>query len=95
MCYHFFHANLPSSLSSINHAQLSIIFTTADHIPALLKIAPKVVCMTRIVSFDALSPDAHRAFVAWGETVGVRVEELSGCEYRSWLISYLLLMCHS
>ncbi|KAJ8592807.1 acetyl-CoA synthetase-like protein [Rhizopogon salebrosus TDB-379] len=64
----------------INHAQLSIIFTTADHIPALLKIAPKVVCMTRIVSFDALSPDAHRAFVAWGETVGVRVEELSGFE---------------
>lgn len=44
--------------------------------------------MKMIVSFDILSPDAHKAFVAWGETVGVRVKELSECEYFSWLTSY-------
>jgi len=64
----------------INHAHLSIVFTTADHIPALLKLAPKVAVMKMIVSFDALSPDAYKAFVAWGETVGVQVKELSELE---------------
>jgi len=42
--------------------------------------------MKMVVSFDVLSPDAHKAFVAWGETVGVQVKELSECEYRSWLV---------
>jgi len=70
-------------LSSINHAHLSIIFTTAEHIPALLKLAPKVTVVKMIVSFDSLSPDAHKAFVAWGETVGVQVKELSEREYLS------------
>ncbi|KAG1749004.1 uncharacterized protein EDB91DRAFT_1111955 [Suillus paluster] len=64
----------------INHAHLSILFTTADHIPALLKLAPKVAVMKMIVSFDSLSPDAYKAFVAWGETVGVQVKELSEFE---------------
>jgi len=30
--------------------------------------------MKMIVSFDTLSPDAHKAFVAWGETVGVQIK---------------------
>lgn len=64
----------------INHAHLSIIFTTVDHIPALLKLAPKVPAMKMIVSFDGLSVDARKALVAWGETVGVQVKEFSELE---------------
>lgn len=64
----------------INHAHLSIIFTTVDHIPALLKLAPKAAAMKMIVSFDGLNPDARKALVAWGETVGVQVKEFSELE---------------
>ncbi|KAG1896085.1 long-chain-fatty-acid-CoA ligase [Suillus fuscotomentosus] len=64
----------------INHAHLSIIFTMVDHIPALLKIAPKVAAMKMIVSFNNLSQDARKALVAWGETVGVQVKEFSEFE---------------
>jgi long-chain acyl-CoA synthetase len=37
--------------------------------------------MKMIVSFDVLSPDALKALVAWGETVGVQVKEFSEREY--------------
>lgn len=45
--------------------------------------------MKMVVSFDALNPDAHKAFVAWGETVGVQVKEflereLSAGLYRTY-----------
>ncbi|EIW85421.1 long-chain-fatty-acid-CoA ligase [Coniophora puteana RWD-64-598 SS2] len=64
----------------INHAQLSIVFTTPDHIPALLKSAPKCPTMKAIVSLDALNPQARTAFNAWGESFGIKIYELSELE---------------
>ncbi|KAH7929786.1 long-chain-fatty-acid-CoA ligase [Leucogyrophana mollusca] len=64
----------------INHAQLSVIFTTVDHIPALLKMAPKIPVLKMIVSFDPLAPQTRAALAAWGETVDVQVKELGEIE---------------
>ncbi|KIJ60664.1 hypothetical protein HYDPIDRAFT_32087 [Hydnomerulius pinastri MD-312] len=64
----------------INHAQLAILFTTADHIPALLKMASKIPVLKMIVSFDPLDKQVRNALSAWGETVGVQIKELSEIE---------------
>ncbi|KIL00658.1 hypothetical protein PAXRUDRAFT_821456 [Paxillus rubicundulus Ve08.2h10] len=64
----------------INHAQLGIIFTTADHIPALLKMSSKIPVLKMIVSFDPLNKQARDALFSWGETVNVQLKELSEIE---------------
>ncbi|KAJ7702319.1 hypothetical protein B0H17DRAFT_1043697 [Mycena rosella] len=58
----------------INHAHLSIIFATLEHIPSLLKLAPKALKM--IVSIDALSPEISKVFTAWGQTHDIVVKDL-------------------
>ncbi|KAF9228645.1 long-chain-fatty-acid-CoA ligase [Gyrodon lividus] len=64
----------------INHAQLSIIFTTADHIPALLKMSSKIPVLKMIVSFDPLDKQVRNALSSWGETAGIQLKELSEIE---------------
>jgi long-chain acyl-CoA synthetase len=64
----------------INHAQLPIIFTTPDHIPALLKMSSKIPTLKVIVSFDPLDKQVRNALSSWGETVGIQVKELSEIE---------------
>ncbi|KAF8136104.1 hypothetical protein EV363DRAFT_1541981 [Boletus edulis] len=64
----------------INHSSLSIIFTTPDHIPTLLKLSPKIPVLKMIVSFDPLENQARHALRSWGETVGVQIKELSEIE---------------
>ncbi|KAI6019687.1 hypothetical protein F5J12DRAFT_967217 [Pisolithus orientalis] len=65
---------------SINHAQLSIIFTTPDHIATLLKLATSIPSMKVIISFDPLGDDVKRLLSSWGESVGIRIIELSEIE---------------
>ncbi|KAG6379112.1 long-chain-fatty-acid-CoA ligase [Boletus reticuloceps] len=64
----------------INHSSLSIIFTTPDHIPTLLKLSQKIPVLKMIVSFDPLENQARHALSSWGETVGVQIKELSEIE---------------
>jgi long-chain acyl-CoA synthetase len=64
----------------INHSSLSIIFTTLDHIPILLKMASKIPVLKMIVSFDPLEKQVRHALASWAETVGVQIKELSEIE---------------
>lgn len=64
----------------INHAQLSMIFTTPDHIPTLLKLASKVPLLKIIVSFDPLDHQLRTALSSWAGTHGIQIRELSEFE---------------
>ncbi|KAH7889901.1 hypothetical protein F5I97DRAFT_1800610 [Phlebopus sp. FC_14] len=64
----------------INHAQLSIVFMSADHIPTLLKMAKNIPVLKMIVSFDPLDKQIKTALFTWGETVGIQIRELSEME---------------
>ncbi|KAA1474866.1 acetyl-CoA synthetase-like protein [Dentipellis sp. KUC8613] len=64
----------------INHSHLTIIFATSNHIPQLLKLAPRTPHLNVIVSIDVLSPELRQTLVAWGETVGVEIKDLPELE---------------
>ncbi|KAF7353625.1 Long chain acyl-CoA synthetase 7, peroxisomal [Mycena venus] len=64
----------------INHAELTIIFATMDHIPSLLKMASKTPRLKLIVSIDALSPEISKVFTEWGQTHNILVKDLSEIE---------------
>ncbi|KAH9946225.1 acetyl-CoA synthetase-like protein [Epithele typhae] len=68
------------SAGAMNHAELSVCFATADHIPGLLKLAPKCPKLRMIVSMDALSEQTKNVLATWGETVQVEVKEMSEIE---------------
>lgn len=61
---------------SINHAELSVVFATANHIPFLLKLAPRVPVMKVIVSMDPLSEETKRVLASWAEERNVKVMDL-------------------
>ncbi|KAJ7261335.1 hypothetical protein B0H12DRAFT_1106331 [Mycena haematopus] len=60
----------------INHAELTIIFATMDHIPALLKMASKTPLLKVIVSIDALTPEIRKVFTEWGQMHNILVKDL-------------------
>jgi hypothetical protein len=60
----------------INHAELSVIFTSAAHLPILLKLAPSCPCLKLIVSIDELSVEAKNLATTWGQAQGVQIREL-------------------
>ncbi|KAG7086620.1 hypothetical protein E1B28_002563 [Marasmius oreades] len=64
----------------IDHAHISVLFTTSDHIPTLLKLKPKVPMLKMIVSIDNLSEEAKRIAVEWGLSQGVKLMELRELE---------------
>ncbi|CDO70787.1 hypothetical protein BN946_scf184798.g102 [Trametes cinnabarina] len=64
----------------MNHAELTVVFATPDHIPALLKLAPKAPVLKMIVSMDPLTAETKSVLSAWGETVNVQIKELSELE---------------
>ncbi|KAJ6606501.1 long-chain-fatty-acid-CoA ligase [Mycena vulgaris] len=64
----------------INHAQLTIVFATMDHVPSLLKIAPQCPQLKIIVSLDTLSPEISKVFTAWGQTCNVQVMDIHEME---------------
>jgi long-chain acyl-CoA synthetase len=63
-------------VSSINHAHLSVIFATANHLPSLLKLAPKCPGLKLIVSIDDLSAEAKTLATTWAQAQGIEVREL-------------------
>ncbi|TBU65954.1 acetyl-CoA synthetase-like protein [Dichomitus squalens] len=65
---------------SINHAELTVIFATPAHIPALLKLAPKCPTLKLVVAMDDLTAQTKSVLSAWGETAGVQIKEQSELE---------------
>ncbi|KAJ7771702.1 hypothetical protein B0H16DRAFT_1514415 [Mycena metata] len=64
----------------INHANLTIIFATVEHIPSLLKLAPQTPNLKLIVSIDPLSPELSKVFTEWGQTQNVLVKDFNEME---------------
>ncbi|KAJ7465464.1 long-chain-fatty-acid-CoA ligase [Mycena galericulata] len=67
------------SVGAINHAHLTAIFATVDHIPSLLKLAPATP-LKLIISVDALSPELSKVFTEWGQVHGVLVKDIHEIE---------------
>ena len=81
------------AVSSINHSELSIVFATPGHIPALLKLAPKCSVMKIIVAMDPLDSKEKSVLTAWGESVGVEIKELAeGASCRPSVVRVLMPM---
>ncbi|KAJ7929234.1 hypothetical protein B0H13DRAFT_1703325 [Mycena leptocephala] len=60
----------------INHAHLTVIFATLDHLPSLLKMAPQTPHLKLIISIDALSPEMSKVLTQWGQTHKIMVKDL-------------------
>ena len=71
---------------SINHAHLTIIFASSQHIPTLIALGPKVPMLKMIVSLDELSPETRNVLNQWGKNQGIDVKEL--LERRFFLNSH-------
>ncbi|KII88692.1 hypothetical protein PLICRDRAFT_689891 [Plicaturopsis crispa FD-325 SS-3] len=68
------------SVGDINHAHLTVIFATSQHIPTLLKLAPKVPILKLIVSIDDLSAESKSILTTWAGVQNVQVKELRDIE---------------
>ncbi|GHJ85609.1 hypothetical protein NliqN6_2011 [Naganishia liquefaciens] len=63
-----------------NHAPLSIIVASANHIPTLLKNAPATPCLRYVVSMDKLAHQEHTILKAWAASVGVELWQMEELE---------------
>ncbi|CCL99155.1 uncharacterized protein FIBRA_01170 [Fibroporia radiculosa] len=64
----------------LNHAEISVVFATVDHIPFLLGLAPKIPTFKMIVCMTVLSDDSKLAFSAWGKEKNVQVIDIQELE---------------
>jgi long-chain acyl-CoA synthetase len=64
----------------INHAEISIIFSSPQHIPALLTLASSCPTLKMIVSMDDLQIKSKEILQAWGKDKKVEIAELSQLE---------------
>ncbi|KAH9039045.1 acetyl-CoA synthetase-like protein [Lactarius hengduanensis] len=64
----------------IDHAHITMIFTTSYHLARLLKAAPRHPHLKLIVVIDELEPEARRLAEVWSQTQGIKVDELSELE---------------
>jgi long-chain acyl-CoA synthetase len=71
--------------SSINHAHLTVVFATSEHMPTILKLAHKVPMLKSIVCIDPLLSDAAKLLREWSSTVGLVFRELSEGEFFFFL----------
>ena len=85
---------IPSSLlwpllimsPSINHAHLTVIFATSDHIPTLLKLVPKVPDLKMIVCVDTVPLNVATILKEWSQTHGL--------VFRQFVERLFLLFCY-
>ena len=56
---------------SINHAHLTVVFATSDHIPTLLKLMPKVPNLKMIVCVDTVPLSVATILKEWSQTHGL------------------------
>jgi long-chain acyl-CoA synthetase len=64
----------------VNHAQTSVVFTTADHIPALLKLAPSIPVVKLIVSMDILSGEPKKILGEWAASQNIKFMDFAEFE---------------
>ncbi|KAG5645915.1 hypothetical protein DXG03_005062 [Asterophora parasitica] len=64
----------------INHAHLTVVFATSEHIPTLLKLAPNVPILKRIVCIDDLTQEASKVLLEWSLAQNVQIQELRELE---------------
>ncbi|ELU37014.1 long-chain-fatty-acid-CoA ligase [Rhizoctonia solani AG-1 IA] len=64
----------------INHAELSIVFTTASHLTQLVAITAKCPVLKVIVSIDKISEQTRNTFSTWAAERGVRITTLEDIE---------------
>ncbi|WWC88193.1 uncharacterized protein L201_003098 [Kwoniella dendrophila CBS 6074] len=63
-----------------NHCPLSIIFASSNHLPSLLKIAPKCSSLKVIVSMDTLSRSEHNLLSQWASSLGIELLNMDDLE---------------
>jgi hypothetical protein len=73
--HYFFHELELTSRTSIHHAELTVIFATKEHIPTLLKLAPKTP-LELIVCIDNLSNELKKILTSWADVQKVKLLEL-------------------
>ncbi|RDB21311.1 Long chain acyl-CoA synthetase 7, peroxisomal [Hypsizygus marmoreus] len=64
----------------IKHSHLTVIFSTSEHIPTLLKLAPSVPILKLIVCIDDLALESKKIFSEWSATQNVQFKELKEVE---------------
>ncbi|KAF8636675.1 hypothetical protein AX17_003481 [Amanita inopinata Kibby_2008] len=64
----------------VNHAHLTVVFSTSDHLPTLLRLANKAPQVRLLVSIDDLTPEAKKVLVEWGQSHDIKVMELRELE---------------
>lgn len=67
------------TIGSVNHAHLTAVVSTADHIPILLKLASQTPCLKLIISIDTLPTEASTVLREWAHSQGQRFMELREC----------------
>ncbi|KAI0256465.1 long-chain-fatty-acid-CoA ligase [Lactifluus subvellereus] len=68
------------ALFSIDHAHITLIFTTSHHLARLFKVAPRHPHLKLIVVIDELEPEAKRFADGWSHSQGVKLQQLSELE---------------
>ncbi|KAJ4467458.1 long-chain-fatty-acid-CoA ligase [Lentinula edodes] len=64
----------------INHSHVTSVFTSADHIPTLLKLKPKIPMLKAVVSMDDFTAETRTILTQWGWSVGVHVMDMKEFE---------------
>jgi long-chain acyl-CoA synthetase len=64
----------------INHAHITVLFVTSDHIPTLLKLVPKVPNLKMIVCVDIVPLNVAAVLKEWTESQGLVFGEFSELE---------------
>ncbi|TFK42731.1 hypothetical protein BDQ12DRAFT_676716 [Crucibulum laeve] len=68
------------SVGIITHAHLTVLFSTSEHIPDLLKIISKVPHVKLIVCIDTLSLESAKLLSEWAQSQGVQFKLLQELE---------------
>ncbi|EIN07731.1 acetyl-CoA synthetase-like protein [Punctularia strigosozonata HHB-11173 SS5] len=64
----------------INHAYLTVVFVGPQHIPTVLKLAPRIPCLKMVVSLDDLSAEAKPLLTSWADSVNIKLTTLRELE---------------
>jgi len=64
----------------INHAHLTVVFSTSDHFPILLKLAPKTPTLKMVVCIDTVAPETAKLLREWSQAQGLVFKEFAEFE---------------
>ncbi|THH06751.1 hypothetical protein EW145_g3864 [Phellinidium pouzarii] len=66
--------------AKIGHANLSVVFVSAQHIPTLLALRQRIPVLRMIVSIDDLTAEVSRILTSWGSIANIQIKELRELE---------------